>query len=83
MDPNQTKQPYPHPYPYPCPHRYPIPLPLPLPLTQVYYIDDRMDLLEYVGPHIGVTGNAKLNKKLGSKAKAYKFCTVRVGVRKG
>ena len=42
-----------------------------------------MDLLEYVGPHIGVTGNAKLNKKLGSKAKAYKFCTVRVGVRKG
>ena len=49
----------------------------------VFYIDDRMDLLEYVGPHIGVTGNAKLNEKLGSKAKAYKFCTVRVGVRKG
>ena len=44
---------------------------------EVYYIDDRMDLLEYVGPHIGVTSNAKLIAKLGSKAKAFSFATVR------
>jgi hypothetical protein len=44
--------------------------------VQVYYIDDRMDLLDYVGPHIGVTSNAKLIAKLGSKAKAFSFATV-------
>ena len=51
--------------------------------VHVYYIDDRMDLLDYVGPHIGVTSNAKLIAKLGTKAKALKFSTVRVRVRKG
>ena len=32
---------------------------------QVYYIDDRRDLLDYVGPKIGVRGNTKLVGWLG------------------
>ena len=50
---------------------------------QVYYIDDRNDLLDYVGPNIGVEGNTKLASKLGDKAMSLAFHTVNFIWRKG
>ena len=42
----------------------------------VYYIDDRMDLLNHVGPNIGIKGNAKFADKLAAKAESVTFHTV-------
>jgi len=41
------------------------------------FLDDRADLLEYVGPRVGVEDNLKLRRKLQGKAKRVNFSTVR------
>ena len=43
----------------------------------VFYLDDRDDLLEHVGPTVGVAGNATLQRKLQGKANRLSFSCVR------